>query len=91
VKEAKFIKNVNPEANGKQKLYKLSVPIEYEEKQTTNYIVVSAANVMFSGIETYIFPSDKNGDILDWTELDGSKKGTISHEKVLIGAGYTII
>ena len=33
--------------------------------------------------ETYIFPCDPDGNVLDWTELPGSAKGTTSHEEVM--------
>lgn len=55
-----------------------------------NYIVVSTSDVPFSGIETYIFPATKTGDIVDWGELDGSIRGTSSHTQVLNSVGYDI-
>lgn len=53
------------------------------------YVVVSAVEVAGSGAETYIFPSNQDGKIVSWTELTGSQRGTLSHEKALKSAGYT--
>ena len=41
----------------------------------TRYVIVSATDVMLSGPETYIFPADENGNILDWLEMPGSYRG----------------
>jgi hypothetical protein len=54
------------------------------------FIVVSAADVPFSGPETYIFGADSEGNILDWGELGGSMRGTMKHGMSLSAAGYVI-
>ena len=54
------------------------------------YVVVSAASVPFSGPETYIFPSNKDGKVTDWGELTGSYRGGLSHDEALERAGYKI-
>lgn len=94
-KTARLIGPVNPEANGDQKLYRLTPPMpgwepwSDDEKQAHwDYVVVSAVNAMFSGPETYIFGADSAGEILDWSELDGSFKGALDHEQALRNAGY---
>lgn len=58
---------------------------------STEYVWVSAANVMFSGPETYIFPCDADGEVTDWGELPGSYKGGLDHEEALAEAGYEIM
>jgi hypothetical protein len=58
---------------------------------TYEYVVVSATTAMFSGPETYIFGADENGQVINWIELDGSMKGTLSHHAALNRAGYTVI
>lgn len=45
---------------------------------------------MFSGPETYIFPADKTGEIVNWSELDGSFKGGLDHEQALVNAGFEV-
>lgn len=57
---------------------------------TTEYVWVSAANVMYSGPETYIFACDHEGRVTNWGELPGSFKGDLDHERALTGAGYTV-
>ena len=86
---AQFIKEMN-NFKGDARLYKLSKPIHFDDEKT-NYVIVSGANAMFSGPETYIFPSDKDGKILDWGELPGSFRGSIDHETAMLGAGFEII
>jgi hypothetical protein len=45
---------------------------------------------MLSGPETYIFPSDETGKVIDWGELDGSYRGGLSHEKAIEDAGFVL-
>lgn len=61
-----------------------------QNQKSTEYVIVSAANVYFSGPETYIFPADEEGKIVDWGELEGSYKGGPSHERALRNAGYEV-
>ena len=61
---------------------------DYEKDKNTKktkYVIVSAADAMFSGPETYIFPANKDGEIVDWGELNGSYKGGYDHDKALAG------
>lgn len=82
---------------GDARLYKLSAPLAFEdyngdtgetETKHTEYVLVSRADVMFSGPETYMFPADETGKVTDWGELPGSMRGNVSHEQVLLNAGY---
>ena len=88
---AEFIKDLD-NFRGEAKLYHLSEPMDYgwdhdKEKPEgkTEYVVASGANVIFSGPETYIFPANKDGEVIDWGELDGSFKGGIDHEHAIDG------
>ena len=97
MKTAKHIKTLKGFA-GNASLYELSEPIEYDKPwddedppaKTTKLVVVSAANVMFSGNETYIFPSNEKGEIIDWGELEGSYRGGLDHTEALRNAGFEI-
>tara|TARA_B100000745_G_scaffold259247_1_gene182573 strand:- start:217 stop:498 length:282 start_codon:yes stop_codon:yes gene_type:complete len=40
--------------------------------------------------ETYIFPSNKKGEVTSWTELPGSARGIFDPERVLENIGYDI-
>lgn len=64
---------------------------EDEETQKFEFVIVSAADVIFSGPETYIFGADAEGKVLDWGELDGSFKGALDHEQALRRAGYEVV
>lgn len=92
MKTATFVKKLVDGFTGDAKLYKLSEPMEYgwDEKKKTDFVIVSATNVIFSGPETYIFPASEDGKIVDWGELDGSFQGGLDHERALAGAGYEI-
>ena len=82
---------------GDARLFKCDPPIAYDfdwetDKPTkkSDHVVVSAVNAMITGPETYIFPADEEGDILNWSELDGSFRGSFDHEQALRNAGYTV-
>lgn len=92
---ATFIKDMGDEFTGEARLYRLDPPMveknwDDEEVGKHEFVVVSATNAMFSGPETYIFPSDENGKVTNWGELDGSFRGALDHERALRGAGYDI-
>lgn len=97
IKTAKFIKKLS-NFRGDARLYEVNPPVNFNEdydtgeyKQSTSYVVVSAAIAPFSGPETYIFPADKTGKIIDWLELNGSYQGGLDHKLALTNAGYEII
>jgi hypothetical protein len=88
---------VLPRGRGEMRLYKVSPPVRWGYSYDTNsykniaeYVVVSAADVPFSGPETYIFPASESGDILSWSELEGSFRGAWNHDKALLDAGYAV-
>lgn len=93
-KTATFIKRLKGWA-GDAHLYKLSEPMPYsglgdEIDPTTDHVIVSAVVAMFSGPETYIFPSHPNGTPICYTEQHGSFRGGLDHTKALANAGYEI-
>jgi hypothetical protein len=69
---------------GMAALYKLSKPLKGYD-----YVAVSAA-WFYAQVETYIFPSNENGEVVDWGELPGSQCGVYNHETVLNDAGYEV-
>lgn len=92
MKTATFIRDVKG-GTGTQRLYKVNPPVEYgygDTKSVTEYVVTSATKAMFSGPETYIFPADADGTIVDWSEMDGSFRGDLCHETALSNAGYSL-
>ena len=68
-----------------QRLYRLNPPLENKR-----FVVVSAANVLFSGPETYIFAANQKGTITNWSEMTGSFRGALDHERALRNAGYEV-
>ncbi len=82
---------------GHASLYRLDPPATVndwatgsEEIRTTEYVVVSAVDVPFSGPETYIFPANADGEVTDWGEMEGSFRGALDHQRALLDAGYSI-
>lgn len=94
-KTATYIKDMAG-FTGTAKLYKLSEKIPYgslfDDMDTpegeTEFVVVSATHAMFSGPETYIFPADENGEVVDWGELPGSYRGDLNHDTALVKMGF---
>lgn len=83
--QATLIKDNLPEFNGSAALYKLDPPLDGNE-----FVIISAAEVPYTGPETYIFPASEDGQIAEWMELDGSFRGGLDHAEALAGAGYKI-
>lgn len=85
---------------GDARLYALSEPVEYQswvggigegrETKETRHVVVSAGDT-HSGPESFIFPSDADGVVLNWGELEGSIRGVLDHEAALDASGYELI
>jgi hypothetical protein len=80
---------------GDARLFRLTPPVtvtDWADETTTlhEYVIVSATTAMSSGPETYIFPANADGEVVDWCELHGSFRGGLDHEAALNGAGYTI-
>ena len=98
--EAKFLKNMKGSFTGDARLYELSKAVTFKSgyddddnpvQDETYFVVVSGIVAMFSGRETYIFPSDQDGNVLDWGELEGSFRGNIDHQAALANLGYEVI
>ena len=90
MKTAKFIKDVSENFTGTAKLFSVNPPVEDYDGNKYDYVVASGTIAMFSGAETYIFPSDENGNVISWGELDGSFRGSINCEKAIKNMGYVI-
>ena len=86
--EAKHIKTENT-PNGEASLFKLEPAHEGHQ-----FVKVSAARVFMplgsNEVESFIFASDEQGEIKDWTELPGSAKGVFSTSSPLRSLGYKI-
>lgn len=89
MKTAKLIKPLEG-FTGNARLYELSEPVEYNGGKTL-FLVASATSAPFSGPETYLFPADSDGEVLNWGALPGSQRGTLDITQTLQDAGYTVI
>lgn len=94
-KTATFVRR--RDGNGDGRVYRLDPPLKYTrwngdgvDEITTDHVWVSAANVTYSGPETYIFASDADGEVSDWCELPGSFRGDLDHAKALSNVGYEV-
>lgn len=85
---ATLIKHLN-NFTGDARLYRLTGYGD-DDRGTAEFVIVSAANVMFSGPETYIFPANDEGEVTDWREQEGSFRGGLDHTAALRGAGYEV-
>lgn len=89
-KTATAIKLVAPT----QLLFKVSPSIKYNvyvgsnEYQHRTFYVVSSKATYSTGKETYLFPSDEQGKVISWTELEGSEKGIHNFAKPLENMNY---
>ena len=94
MKKAKLVKEDLKDFRGVANLYELTPAHKekdfYDEIKSYKYVIVSAANVIFGGPKTYIFPANKKGKVVDWGKLDRSHQGDLSHEKALRNMGYKI-
>jgi hypothetical protein len=92
MKTAKFIRKLNEN----QSLYYLSEPIVYKNPlvigtYTYSYIVASVSYGPYSLLpECCLLAADETGEFSPWIELEGSIRGTTSHEKALNAAGYSL-
>jgi hypothetical protein len=80
--------------NGDARLYHLSQPVSFgwDDESSTDYVVVSAIGSAFDTFEaeTYIFPADEHGTVINWGELDGSFQGGFNHVLALTYAGWIV-
>ena len=91
--KATFVADVSAEFNGHAELFKLDTAMrvgDTKRGRKYNHIVVSAVNSRWT-TETYIFPSNQNGEILDYTELHGSYKGDTNIDRALAYGGYEVV
>jgi hypothetical protein len=87
------------EFRGDARLYRVEPPmvsVEYNAasndfEPTDQFLVILSAVTVLGEPETYIFPANEAGEVVSWTEMPGSQKGTLSHDQVLVSLGYTVV
>jgi len=84
---ARDLGSVNPRANGDQRLYRLSPPLE---RGGHEYVVASAVIPWLGGgPETMIFPSTETGHVDDYEDL--AVVYELNHEAAVHELGYEVI
>lgn len=90
-KVANFLGSWISPSGAVQRLYQFDPPLKNYDDETIEFAVLSAVRVM-GYPETYIFKANPGnpsaGWIVDWCELPGSQKDTLSHQQVLQDMGY---
>lgn len=85
--------------SGEARLYRVEPPMRYAKEYDadwnpvyadTEYVVVSAVTSEYTGSETYIFPANQEGTVIDCDELHGSYCGGLDHAEALRRAGYIV-
>lgn len=96
--QATFIRGLSG-FRGDARLYHVEPPVKWVKGYDadwnpvycdTEYVIVSAVTVEYSGPETYIFPANQKGKVSSWEELRGSYRGGLDHAEALRRAGYTV-
>ena len=83
--KAILVKDILKSFNRHAALYRMEPPLNGHE-----FVIASAANLMTTGPETYLFSADADGEVLDWRKMDGSYRGGLSHAKAFADVGYSI-
>ncbi|MEA5159989.1 hypothetical protein U5903_04295 [Cereibacter johrii] len=87
--EAKCIECIDG-MRGDARLYGLSEPVIYQDEKITSFVVISAVDVLDSS-ETYIFPADERGNVLSYSEMEGSFQGSKDHARAIMDAGWRLV
>jgi len=94
-----FVKQTKNHHDLKHYLFRTDSPVKYgygECEKETSYIIVSESS-QFTGYgfregeETYIFPADENGKVVNWGGLNGSMDGSLDYKKALVLGGYEVV
>lgn len=87
---------------GEVNLYRLDPPLEGHEYVIVSAVELPDLALSMDSLlnavggypiateETYIFGSDSEGKVVDWSELPGSIKDTKDHAEALREAGYEV-
>lgn len=80
-------------------LFELSEEVAYswwdfytdeDRYETTKYVIISGISNLW-GTETFIFPANAEGEIVDWKQLDGSLYGMNSIDEVIRRNGWELV
>ncbi len=87
MKTATFIDDVSHMFTGEARLYHVRPALGGHD-----YVVSSALGSAFDSgqPETYIFGANPKGEVLSWSELEGSQRGICDPDSAIRNAGYEI-
>lgn len=89
MKSARYVRDIKG-WTGDASVYELSEPLD-----GFSLVIVSATHAYVTGPETYIFgatvESLEQNSAEDYSELEGSYRGGLSHRAALLGAGYEVL
>jgi len=92
---ATFVRTIQGFRN-RAELFRLSEPVTVAkpgDTRTTLFVIVSAIawTADFRVPETFVFPADESGQVIDWDELPGSFRGACDIDRALRAAGFDVI
>ena len=85
--KAKHLKKLD-RFTGVASLYEVDPPMKDREGEEHKFVIASATVAYGTGPEVYLFPADEEGSVVDWGEMDGSIRGSLSHEEAFKEVGY---
>lgn len=77
--------------NGLAVVFEMTPPMTGWDGVPMRYVRASAARVPYSGPEVYLFHCDSRGEVLDWSEQPGSRRGTLDIARVMQETGYRLV
>ena len=97
MKTAKLIQDNLKGFNGHAALYQVNPPMAASTwdgpdapSKMHDFVVASSAHAL-GRPETYIFPANDKGKVLDWVQMEGSEQGIYSHDDAFANVGYNIV
>jgi hypothetical protein len=87
-KIAMFVKNLKHAAGGRDFKGDASLYRFCPTFKGNDFIVISAANVEFTGSEVMAFPADDLGSIISWQEIEGIRD-SLDHGELIERMGYS--
>lgn len=85
-----FVADVSSKFSGTAEVYHLDPPVRYFDNddklcESEHVVVSSVSDACGGGPETYIFPSNENGNVTIWHALPGSSRGPVSISEAIEG------
>ena len=85
--KATYIRDL-PKWNSDARLYKLDQPAQFggDDGEVVRFTHVAVSAIHVGQIpETFVFAADTSGKVISWSELPGSFRGALHHDRALRG------